>query len=510
MILGEISRTADTAVTLDDLFRRVSVRHPDALALADPPNREDFTDGAPRTLSFAQADRAISALAGNLRGLGLQTDTVVAMQLPNTVESIVAILGVLRAGMIAVPIPLLWRQQEIVEALRRVDAKAIVTFPRVGTTAHAELAMQAAVELFPIRHVCSFGPNLPDGIVSLDDVFASRGSDVAAPHTRSGPAAAHVAAITFGLDAKGFIPMARSHVELVAAGLETFLEAGAEADTSLLSAIPISSFAGLALTLVYWLLLGGALHLHHGFDPDAFDAQSGSLTGGTVVLPASALASVAEAGLLRGAHRTIVALWRAPERLASAKPWHDKPALVDVASFGEIGLVAARRGENRLPATIRHGIVNSSRRAPGAPVVIETACSGVGTLALRGRMVSIHAFAPGANCAHPPRLSPDSAGYVDTGFACRLDGNAQTLTITARPSGTIAVGGYCFRENLIDALVADADPDATLVALPDSDLGQRLAGTAADRTSLRAKLQAQGINPLISGAFQPRGAPEAA
>ncbi|HET7381372.1 MAG TPA: hypothetical protein VFJ59_02135 [Pseudolabrys sp.] len=37
MILGEVSRMADTAVTLDDLLRRVGVRHPDALALADPP-----------------------------------------------------------------------------------------------------------------------------------------------------------------------------------------------------------------------------------------------------------------------------------------------------------------------------------------------------------------------------------------------------------------------------------------------------------------------------------------
>lgn len=99
MILGEVSRTADTAVTLDDLFRRVSVRDPDALALADLPNGKDFTEGAPRSLSFAQTDRAISAPAEKLRGFGLQTDTVVAMQLPNTVESIVAFLGVLRAGM---------------------------------------------------------------------------------------------------------------------------------------------------------------------------------------------------------------------------------------------------------------------------------------------------------------------------------------------------------------------------------------------------------------------------
>ena len=99
MILGEMSAKAGTAATLDDLFRRAGVRHPDAVALADPPNRESFTDGVPRVLSFARADRAISMFAAKLRSFGLQTDSIVAIQLPNTVESIVAFLGVLRAGM---------------------------------------------------------------------------------------------------------------------------------------------------------------------------------------------------------------------------------------------------------------------------------------------------------------------------------------------------------------------------------------------------------------------------
>ena len=62
MILGETPTAASSAATLDDLFRRAGVRHPDALALADPPNRQNFTDGIPRALSFAQADRAISAI----------------------------------------------------------------------------------------------------------------------------------------------------------------------------------------------------------------------------------------------------------------------------------------------------------------------------------------------------------------------------------------------------------------------------------------------------------------
>jgi acyl-CoA synthetase (AMP-forming)/AMP-acid ligase II len=130
MILGDGSRLANSTATLDDLFRRAGVRLPDALALVDPPNREVFTHDAPRKLSFAQTDRAISALAARLRGLGLQTDTVVAMQLPNTSESVIAFLGVLRAGMIAAPMPLLWRRHDIVAALRNVGAKAIITTSR--------------------------------------------------------------------------------------------------------------------------------------------------------------------------------------------------------------------------------------------------------------------------------------------------------------------------------------------------------------------------------------------
>ena len=509
MILGEGSRTAGTAATLDDLFRRAGVRHPDAIALADPPNREQFTDGAPRTLSFAQADRAIAAFAAKLRGLRLQTDTVVAIQLPNTVESVVAFLGVLRAGMIAAPVPLLWRRQDMVAALGHIGAKAIVMSSRIGTTAHAEVATQTAVELFAIRHVCGFGPNLPDGVAPLDDVFAFGGADVSAPHTKPGPAAAHIAAITFGLDAKGRMPMARSHVELVAAGLETFLETGAALETQQLSTIPIGSFAGIALTVMPWLLSGGTLHLHHGFDSDAFAAQCGTFDDGTVILPAAAITAIAEAGLLTNPRQTFVALWRTPERLTAAKAWEGPSPLVDVTSFGEIGLIAARRGENRLPAPIPYGVVGSSRRPPGAPTVIETTRSEVGTLALRGRMVPTQSFPPAAERGQAQSASPN-ADYVDTGFACNVDRHARTLIVTAPPPGITAIGGYRFPLNDVDELVAQTDPGATIVTLPDADLGQRFAGSAPDRADLLAKLKARGVNPLISVAFQPRGSSEAA
>src|SRR5262245_43534703 len=154
MILGD--RMRDVAppsgparrVTLDDLFRRAVERRPEASALIDPPDRADFTDGLPRRLSFAQADRVVSAIAGRLNGLGLPVDSIVALQLPNIAESALALLGVLRAGMIAAPVPLLWRQVDMAAALGRIGARALIASRRVGNVDHGELAMQVAAETF--------------------------------------------------------------------------------------------------------------------------------------------------------------------------------------------------------------------------------------------------------------------------------------------------------------------------------------------------------------------------
>ena len=102
----------------------------DAIALADPPNRQSFTDGAPRRLTYAEVDRIVSAIAGRLRRLGLTTDAVVGLQLPNTVEAVLTFLGVLRAGLIAAPLPLLWRRADAIAALNRLGAKTIITSAR--------------------------------------------------------------------------------------------------------------------------------------------------------------------------------------------------------------------------------------------------------------------------------------------------------------------------------------------------------------------------------------------
>src|SRR6185437_10238708 len=125
----------------DGLFRRILARKPDALALLDPPNKQRVTGDPPRRLTFAEADRVISALSAHFIEAGLPADSVVAVQLPNTIEFMLTVLAAHRAGLIVALLPLLWRQAELTVALNRTGARAIVTMSKIDGVSHADLAM---------------------------------------------------------------------------------------------------------------------------------------------------------------------------------------------------------------------------------------------------------------------------------------------------------------------------------------------------------------------------------
>jgi hypothetical protein len=493
--------------TLDDLFRRAVAARPDALALIDPPDRLAFTDGPVRRLTYAQADRAISTLAARLRGFGLPTDSVVALQLPNTVESVIALLAVLRAGLIAAPLPLLWRHADAAAALTRVAARALIGCQRIGDTVHGDLAMHIAMETFTIRFLCGFGANLPDGVVPIDDIFA--GSAVPPVIERYGDATDHVALVTFDVVSEGIVPVARSHAELIAGGLAVHLEARIEPEAAILGALTLGSFAGLATTLVPWLLTGGTLVLHHPFAPATFVAQLTDENCAVAVLPGPMVMRLAEAELVgRGNLHAVLAVWRAPERLAVSPGWSGHETLVDVAVFGETGLIAARREAGK-PAAMPPGRLVLPRGAAQGIHVLNVTRSPGGTIVLSGPMVPHAPFPPGAERGVAPRLKI-TEGTVDTGYTCRLDRDTKLLTVDGPPAGIISVGGYRFALRTVQDLITGIEDGSTLAALPDLLSGHRLAGAGADRDAICDALLAHGANPLLVAAFRARKPPQQA
>jgi hypothetical protein len=478
--------------TLDDLFRRAVAARADAPVLIDPPDREGFTDGAPRRLTWAEADRVVSAIANLLKSLGLPAGAIVALQLPNVVESVLALMGVLRAGLVAAPLPLLWRQAESCAVLGRVGARALVSCRRIGDVDHGELAMHVAAETFAIRFVCAFGHAVPDGVIPFDEVFDAALPAPPPPLDRNGDPAAHLAIVTFEVTADGLAPVARSHRELLAAGALVAGAAGMAAGATLLGTLLASSVAGIGSTLVPWLLCGGTLRLHQPFNPAVLTTQPCDVA----VLPGPLLPRLREAGLIASpAPKTILAVWRAPERMAAGAAWPGGDSrVIDVPVFGEIGLVALRRGPDGMPARLPAGGASTA--------AVELVRTASGTLAMRGAMVPAHPFPPGIERGDPLRLKIGDDGFVDTLFPCHVDRDRQELVLDGPPAGIVSVGGYRFALRGLHDLIAPIDQAGSVAALPDVLTGHRLAGVGEDRDAVRDKLADQGSNPLVVGAFR--------
>jgi hypothetical protein len=489
--------------TLDGLFKRILARKPDAPALLDPINKQRITGQPPRNLTFAEADRAITALSAHFIESGLPSNSVIAVQLPNTVEFVLTVLAAHRAGLVVALFPLLWRQAELTVALNRTGARAIVSMSRIDGVVHSDLAMNAAAEAFSIRHVCGFGSDLPEGMASLD-LALSTDSTTSRSVVQDGRKAA---IISFDVTSDGFRPVPRTHLNLIAGGLALSLESNVPQGSTIMSAFTPSSFAGLTSSLVIWLLSGGTLALHHPFDGDVLEQQIVEHSCDTLVAPAQLALRLGEIDMASRLPtlRNVIGLWRAPEQVASSPSWtQPQVMLTDVYLFGEAGLFGVRRtAADGAPAAVRPGPHGAPREVPGSSISGEVFLTPRGTLALRGPMVSPAPYAPppppsDSLIAHPPR------DYVDTDYAARIDRSTGAISITAPPTGIMAVGGYRFLSADLQEWARRLGQGALLTALPDRLSGHRLAGRAQDNGRAREALAELGLNPLMVEAFRDR------
>ncbi|MGZ8566702.1 MAG: class I adenylate-forming enzyme family protein [Actinomycetota bacterium] len=256
--------------TLHTLLDRLVERTPDGLAVADPPNREEFTAGPPRRLSYRELAGEVDRVAAGFRAHGVGHDDVIMVQLPNVVELVVTILAASRMGAIVSPLPVQFRAHELRLTSALTDPVMFVT-GATGGVDHRALVDEVAIS--SLRAKVTVGPpdGWPDGWLAWEDLDGDR---EAAHAAGDGVSAEEVLTVcwTSGTEAepKG-VP--RSHDLWTAIAVATVDGAQLRDGDVLLTPFPLVNMSGIGGMLVPWLLTGGSLILHHPMSLPVFLRQ---------------------------------------------------------------------------------------------------------------------------------------------------------------------------------------------------------------------------------------------
>ncbi|TBW33016.1 hypothetical protein EYW49_21055 [Siculibacillus lacustris] len=504
-------------VTLDQIVAKNAEGRGDHPALVDFSDRADWTHGGAEFLTWRELQVRVDALAAFFHAVGLAPDTVIALQMPPTIDAVVAFLAASRAGLVVAPLALGSREAEAVETFRALGVKAIVTVASTAGESHGERLRDVAAELFQIRFVFGAGGDLPDGLVDLRMVFDEAATLGRPPEVvRKGNPADHALTVEVtglppdetaaeagaGIAGEGTpartLPLPRSHNHWIATGLMTLLEGRIDADTVLVSPYALSGPVGIGVALVPWLLAGATLVTGLPASTDRLVEEAVAAGATHVLTPVRFARRLIDRF---SAHRRSSAVVLAvAEDTAGDWPMPLGADVVDVTVLGGYGLVARRRIDAALQRALPIGITGAPAETPLAPPLIETRIKAIaqragqmnaartlgGEIQVRGAMVP-HFNWPSTqqDRKHRPR---DTDGWMATGLGARVvTAQPPAFETAGRIDGSVRVGQSLIDLDALDLVYRSIDGvvDAAALVIDDETAGGGLAAAVVPRPGLR-------------------------
>lgn len=262
--------------TWDSRARASAAANPDKVALVDPANRRDFTDGEPRSLTWREVDAEADELACHLLVHGVGPGDVVGVQLPNVAELAIAYIAIARIGAATTPFPVQYREHELGTLGARAGIAAFITATSIAGRANAAAIEHLRPQIPTMRTVLAFGDNPPAGAVGLtgraptasdrDRLSVHVGRHVIDPND------AITICWTSGTESfpKGVL---RCHGDWSAVLWTTIDSPGVTADDVLLCTFPMVNAGGLGGMFGPWISQGCTLVMHQPFDITLFLSQ---------------------------------------------------------------------------------------------------------------------------------------------------------------------------------------------------------------------------------------------
>ncbi len=306
VVLNKLLRRDWPDLSLCTLLFEAAAAVPYRVALVDPPDRQRWSDGRVTALNYCQLAALVRVLASHLRAKGLKPGDTVAMQMPNTVESIVIALALFYAGVVPAPLPLHWRGERLLRIARLPRLAGIVAPARFRSAPVAEW-MQLMTRWMDLDcPVYCFGDTAPQGARHID--LAAILTQIATHEmeiiqdTRLSQAQSHAMkqrawlslhdANDTGSSADAPKTYCFSRQNIIAGALQPMALRPLKEGGQLISTYPLSSLVMLCGVIVPWLAARGTLFLHQLVSPALLARQLIVIQPDVAVLPELMVADV--------------------------------------------------------------------------------------------------------------------------------------------------------------------------------------------------------------------------
>jgi long-chain acyl-CoA synthetase len=432
------------------------------------------------TTTYATLDETSSRFGEGLLAAGFAPGEVVAVQLPNVPDFLVAYFGSLKAGLTVLPLNPLLKAPELEYHLTDSQARLIVTFDGLSD----EAAKAAGTVGVPVYLASIFGAEPPPGIHSMRELISGgdRPDPVDSVYTSSSD---DTAVLIYTSGTTGRPKGAElTHFELymnctVAGGLF-----GARRDDVTLAVLPFFHVFGLSSILNVAVRYGGSLAVVPRFDPkavlDTIEADRCTVIGGVPTM-LQALAQMDVAG--RDLSRLRIAVSGGASLPGEVmRAFEDKFGIVVLEGYGlsESASTASfnRSAQERKLLSIGQPIWGVQMRVAGADDrPLPPGPEHVGEILVRGHNVMKGYLGRPEETAEALR-----GGWLHTGDLGYVDEDGYFF-IVDRSKDLIIRGGYnVYPRELEEVLFAHPDiVEAAVIGRPDDRLGEEVVAVVVPR-----------------------------
>jgi acyl-CoA synthetase len=489
--------------TVQQIFLDRVAEFGDELAAVDPTNKADLVDLPPLRVSWNDIARDTERLAAVLLANGIGEGDVLAVQLPNIVELIVAYLAAWRVRAIVSPLPVQYRRHEVVELGNIGEPVAFLTSDRIGQRPVAAEIVDMLADIPSLQTVLYYGPSDVPGAVSVADELDNVGPDelaAVAAYADEHPVDPNdciTICWTSGTESrpKG-VP--RAHYEWLVMSWDTVYSPSLTHEARILNPFPMVNMAGINGMFLPWLRVGCVLVQHHPFDLSVFLQQIEQEGITYTVAPPALLAMLLQREeLLAGSDISTlrqIGSGSVPLQEWMVRGWYDKYGISIINYFGsnegislmtDVKLMTDPAQRARFFPRYGGGRQWSFPAAQRTSIKLIDPDTGAeidepdhpGELYLKGPSL-FAGYLDGANVASPF----DEDGYLKTGDMFVIDGpEQQFLRYVDRAKDLIIRGGMNIAPAELETLIASqpAVAEVAVVGYPDDVLGEKVCAVIA-------------------------------